>query len=78
MFILAAGHEAVQRMAGSQKGKLFPFLFKEIMVFEKKRYVRANYAPFINNTITKEIMKCSRLRNKFLNTKGETDKKTYN
>ena len=40
----------------------------------KKRYVRANQASFIN----KEIMKRSRLRNKFLNTKSDIDRKAYN
>ena len=30
----------------------------------KKRYVRANQAPFMNKRINKEIMKRSRLRNK--------------
>ena len=34
-------------------------------------YVRANQVPFINKTINKEIMKRSRLRNKFLNTKSD-------
>ena len=43
----------------------------------KQRYVRANQAPFINKTINKEIMKRSRLRNKFLNTKSDIDKKAY-
>ena len=33
----------------------------------KKRYVRANQAPFINKNISKEIMKKTRLRNKFFN-----------
>ena len=41
----------------------------------KKRYVRANQAPFINKKINKEIMKRSRLRNKFLNTKSDIDRK---
>ena len=41
-----------------------------------KWYVRANQAPFINKKINKEIMKRSRLRNKFLNTKSDTDRKT--
>ena len=41
----------------------------------KKRYVRANQAPFINKKINKEIMKRSRLRNKFLNTKNDIDRK---
>ena len=44
----------------------------------KKRYVRANQAPFINKKINKEIMKRSRLRNKFLNTKSDIDRKAYN
>ena len=44
----------------------------------KQRYVRANQAPFISKTINKEIMKRSRLRNKFLNTKGDIDRKAYN
>ena len=43
-----------------------------------QRYVRANQAPFINKTINKEIMKRSRLRNKFLNTKSDIDRKAYN
>ena len=44
----------------------------------KKRYVRANQAPFINKKINKEIMKRSRLRNKLLNTKSDIDRKAYN
>ena len=44
----------------------------------KKRYVRANEAPFINKKINKEIMQRSRLRNQFLNKKSDTDRKAYN
>ena len=44
----------------------------------KKRYVRANQAPFIDKNISKHIMKRSRLRNKFLNSKNDTDRKAYN
>ena len=44
----------------------------------KKQYVRAKQAPFINKNINKEIMKRSRLRNKFLNTKSDIDSKAYN
>ena len=44
----------------------------------KKRYVQANQAPFINKKINKKIMQRSRLRNKFLNTKSDTDRKAYN
>ena len=43
----------------------------------KKKYVRANQIPFINKTLSKEIMKRSRLRNKFLNTKSEIDRRAY-
>ena len=60
-------------------------LFKNTVfhVFEnyaplKKRYVRANQSPFINRKINKEIMKRSRLRNKFFKTKNETDRNNYN
>ena len=41
----------------------------------KKQYVRANQAPFMNKKINKEIMRRSRLRNKFLNTKSDIDRK---
>ena len=44
----------------------------------KKRYVRANQAPFIDKTINKHIMKRSRIRNKFLNSKSDIDRKVYN
>ena len=44
----------------------------------KKRYVRANQVPFINKKINKEIMKRSRLKNKFLSTKSDIDRKAYN
>ena len=44
----------------------------------KKRYVRANQAPLIDKTRNKHIMKRSRLRNKFLNSKSDTDRKAYN
>ena len=40
--------------------------------------VCANQAPFINKTINEEIMERSRLRNKFLRTKSDIDKKAYN
>ena len=44
----------------------------------KKWYVRANQAPFMSKKINKEIMKRSRLRNKFSNTKSDIDRKAYN
>ena len=60
-------------------------LFKNTVfhVFEnyaplKKKYVRANQSPFINRKINKEIMKRTRLRNKFFKTKNESDRNNYN
>ena len=44
----------------------------------KKRYVRAIQSPFMKKKLSKEIMKKSRLRNKFLNTKSDTDRNAYN
>ena len=44
----------------------------------KKKYVRANQAVFITKSLSKEIMKRSLLRNKFLNTKSDIDRKVYN
>ena len=44
----------------------------------KKRFVRANKVPFIDKYITKQIKKRSHLRNKFLNSKSDTDRKVYN
>ena len=45
----------------------------------KKKYVRANQAPFINKTLTTEILKWLYLRNKYLIIKSEIDeKKSHN
>ena len=43
----------------------------------KKRYDRANQAPFMNKKLSKEIMMRSRLRNKFLKTKFDANRKVY-
>ena len=40
--------------------------------------MRPNQASFITKTLSKEIMKRSRLRNKFLNAKSDTDRKLCN
>ena len=61
---------------GSFKKKVDNILQKHAPL--KKRYVRANQAPFIDKSINKHIMKRSRLRNKFLNTKSDFDRKAYN
>ena len=43
----------------------------------KKKYIRGNNSPFLNRILYKEMMKRSRLRNKFLKNKSEADKKNY-
>ena len=43
----------------------------------KKKYIRGNNSQFVNRILSKEIMKRSRLRNKFLKSKIEADKKNY-
>ena len=44
----------------------------------KKKYARCNQGLFINKTLSKAIMKRSRLRNKFLSTKSNIHRKVYN
>ena len=44
----------------------------------KKKYIRANEAPFMTKNLHKEIMKQSRLRNKYLKSKSLTNRKKYN
>ena len=44
----------------------------------KKRDVKANQSRFMNKILSKEIMKRSRLRNKFLNTKSGIDRTASN
>ena len=44
-------------------------IFLEKHATTNKKYVRANQAPFVTKTLSKEIMKRSRLRNKLLNKK---------
>ena len=44
----------------------------------KKRYVRANQAPFMNEKLSKEIVTRSCLNNKFLKTKTDANRKAYN
>ena len=42
----------------------------------KKKYIRANELPFMSKELQKTIMKRSRLRNKFLKHRTDTNKKT--
>ena len=44
----------------------------------KKRYVRANQASFINSKIHKEVMRRTRLRNKFIDSKTDASRIAYN
>ena len=43
----------------------------------KQKYVRGNHLPFMNKTLSKEIMKRTRLRNKFLNNKNDYNKREF-
>ena len=43
----------------------------------KKRYVRSNQASFINSKIHKEIMRSTRLRNKFIDSKTAAGRIAY-
>ena len=44
----------------------------------KRKYIRANEAPFMTKNLHKEIMKWSRLRNKYLKSKSLPNRKNYN
>ena len=44
----------------------------------KKRHVRANQASFINSKIYKEVMRRTRLRNRFTDSKTDVDRIDYN
>ena len=44
----------------------------------KKKYIRGNQRPFMNNHILKEIMIRSKSINNFLKTRNDTDKFNYN
>ena len=40
-------------------------------------YARGNHLPFMNKSLSKEIMKRTRLRNKFLKDRNKEDKGRY-
>ena len=55
--------------------------WKKSLDFElptKKKYTRANQAPFLTKEINKEIVTRSRLRNKFIRCRSDENKKEYN
>ena len=43
----------------------------------KKKYIRGNNALFMNKTLSKEIMKRSNLRNKYLKSRSEEDRPRF-
>ena len=43
----------------------------------KKKYARGNHIPFINKTLSKKIMKRTKLRNKFLKDRTEENRNRY-
>ena len=43
----------------------------------KQKYARGNHLPFMNKTLSKEIMKRTRLRNKFLKNKNDYNKREF-
>ena len=43
----------------------------------KKRYIRGRNTPFMNKTLSNEIMKRSNLRNKHLKRRSEKDKQRF-
>ena len=43
----------------------------------KQKYARGNHMPFINKNLSKEIMKRTKLRNKFLKERTDESKKRY-
>ena len=47
------------------------------MLLVKKKYIRGNNAPFMNKTLSKEIMKRSNLRNKYLKSRSEEDRQRF-
>lgn len=42
-----------------------------------KKCIRGKNYPFMNRMLSKQITKKTRLKNKFLNSKSEDDKKNY-
>ena len=43
----------------------------------KQKYTRGNHLPFMNKTISKEIMKRTRFRNQFLKNRTDENKSRY-
>lgn len=60
----------------SFKETIFPAFNKYLQ--SKKKYIRANDAPFMTKKLHKVIMKRSLTKNKFLKSKSLIDSKNYN
>ena len=43
----------------------------------KKNYARGNHLPFIDNTLSKEVMKLTRLKNKFLKDRNDYNEREF-
>ena len=60
--------------------KMFLNVFKKVFDIHapiKKRYIRANQGPFMNKALQKAVMTRSRLRNKFLKNKTQSNESAY-
>ena len=82
-FMFDVKNSIIQRTSENNNLQLdrFKSAFEETMQRPapmKKQYARAKPGSFTNKKIKKEIIKRSRLRNKFLNTKSDINRKTYN
>ena len=60
---------------GVYKSTIFNIFNRHVPI--KKKYIRANEAPFMSKELHKAIMKWSRLRNTFLKQWTDTNKKNY-
>ena len=60
---------------GMYKSTIFNIFNHHVPI--KRKYIRANEAPFMLKELHKAIMKRSRLRNVFLKPRTDTNKKTY-
>ena len=81
-FLDSLRHELnVQGQFLNEKGPdAFSAIYTEILdnhAPNKKRYMRYNHKPFINNKISKTIMVRSRLKNRFLKNRSEENRKLF-
>ena len=81
-FLDSLRHErSVQGKVLNEKGlDTFSIIFTEIFdkdAPKKKRYIRCNHKPFIDNKISRAIMTRNRLRNRFLKNISEENRKLF-